>query len=167
MESSASLEGDLRGRQLVDWSAALWAGLIAGTVFFLAWTFLIPLAVGGNPWVMIRLMASLVMGTEVLAPPATAHTAALLVALLTHYAAVAFFAMLLAFILHRWGMVIGILGGAVFGFGLYLIDFYTMTYFFPQLFGFRGWEMALIYVAFGALTGGIYEGLEVEVYEPA
>ena len=59
----------LRTRQLVDWSAAIWAGIISGVVFFLLSLFLSPFIVGGNIWVMVRLFASLTMGEEILAPP--------------------------------------------------------------------------------------------------
>jgi hypothetical protein len=159
-------EREPRLRQLVDWSAAVWAGLIGGSLFLLVNLYFTSTALGGNAWVVIRLMASIVMGPTVLAPPATFHGGALAVALIIHYGLSLVFAMLLASVLHRWGLIIGIIGGAVMGLVLYAINFFTMTYFFPQFFAMNQWVMVLSHVVFGAVVGGIYEALEVEVYEP-
>ncbi|MFQ5436962.1 MAG: hypothetical protein ACE5FD_19060, partial [Anaerolineae bacterium] len=53
--------------QLVDWSTAVWAGLLAGVVFLLLNLILAPLFIGGNGWVIIRLMASPMLGDGILA----------------------------------------------------------------------------------------------------
>ncbi len=58
-------------RQIMDWKAALWAGVIAGTIFFLFNIFVVPAVIGGNSWIMIRLMSSIILGEAILAPPAT------------------------------------------------------------------------------------------------
>jgi len=52
-----------RRRQLVDWSAAIWAGLIGGTAFLVVNFLLTPVLYGGNAWVSIRLLASIVIVT--------------------------------------------------------------------------------------------------------
>jgi hypothetical protein len=155
-----------RMRQLVDWSAAIWAGVIAAIIFLLLNLFLTPLVLGGNAWVIVRLFASITMGEPVLAPPATFHGTALAAALLTHFVLSIGFAMLIAYILHRWGLIVGILGGAIIGLGLFCINFYTMTVFFPWFFAMRSWVFVLTHVLFGAIAGGVYEGLEVEEFEP-
>jgi hypothetical protein len=155
-----------RLRQLVDWRSALWAGLIAGTAFLLLNLLLTPMAIGGNAWVLIRLEASILLGPDILAPPVTPDGGALVAALVTHYALSVAFAFLVTYVLHRWGLVVGILGGAAMGLALYAINFYSLTYFFPQFFAMRSWALVLSHVLFGALVGGIYEGLEVEMFEP-
>lgn len=154
----------IRLRQVVDWSAAVWAGLIAGTIFLLLNIFLLPALVGGNMWVILRLFASLAMGDGVLAPPATFDMTILLVALVTHFALSLSFALLLAFLIHRWGLLAGILLGALFGLALYSINFFTLTLFFPWFYAFHSLPMMASHVVFGALAGGIYEGLEVEEF---
>ena len=68
--------------------------------------------------------------------------------------------------LHRWGIIVGIIGGAIFGLALYLINFYTLTYFFPWFFPLRSWMMMLSHVIYGATAGGVYEALEVEEFVP-
>jgi ABC-type cobalamin transport system permease subunit len=156
-----------RMRQLMDWRAALWAGVIAGVIFLLLNLFLVSGLVGSSPWVLIRLMASALLGPGIQAPPATFDLGALVAALVTHFVLSIGFALLVAFALHRWGLVVGILGGALFGLALYFFNFYTLTYFFPWFFTFRGWPLLLTHVVFGATAGGVYELLEVEEWTPA
>lgn len=163
----ARLEHRDRLVQIVDWSAAAWAGLIGGLVYFLMNLFVTPALVGGNAWVQVRLLASIVLGPKVLAPPATFDAAALAVALLTNFAVAILFALLAAWILHRWGLIVGIVGGAALGLALYLIVFYSLTRFFPQFFAMNGRGYLLSHLVFGAVVGGVYEALEVERYEPA
>ncbi|MDH3592356.1 MAG: hypothetical protein OER88_10785 [Planctomycetota bacterium] len=155
----------MRLRQVMDWSAAVWAGLLAGIVFLLAQLFVLPGFEGGNAWARLRYLASPVLGEGILAPPATFDVRALVVAILLHLAIAVGATMVLAVILHRWGMLIGILGGALFGSGLYFINFYTLTLLFPWLFALRGMPQWTLHLAFGAIAGGLYEAFEVEEYE--
>ena len=163
----ARLESRDRLVQLVDWSAAAWAGLVGGAVYLLMNLFVTPAIAGGNAWVQVRLLASIVLGPKVLAPPATFDAAALAAALLVNFAVAILFALLVAWVLHRWGLIVGILGGAALGLALYLIVFYSLTRFFPQFFAMNGRGYLLSHVVFGAVVGGLYEALEVERYEPA
>jgi hypothetical protein len=165
MSENSQPDPERRGRVLVDWSAAVWAGLIAGTVFLFVNLVLGPMAYGGSVWVWIRLLASPILGPDVLAPPATFHGGALAAALVVQYALSMVFTLTIAYILHRWGLWVGVLGGAVLGLAFYLIDIYTFTYFFPWFYALAGWVMALSHVLFGAFAGGVYELLEVEEWE--
>ena len=153
-------------RQLVDWRAALWAGLIGGLVFLLLMLFLVPSLAGGNAWVIIRLLASVVLGASILAPPATFSLPALAAGLLVHFALSIAFALLLAYLIHHWGLLIGIIGGAVFGLAIYALNFYTLTIFFPWFYAMRSLPVIIAHVIFGAVTGGVYEALEVEEFVP-
>lgn len=155
-----------RMKQLVDWSAAIWAGIISGIIFLLLNLFLTPYFMGGNLWVMVRLFASVVLGEGILAPPATFDLTALVVAILTNSILSLAFALLVAYIIHRGGLLTGILGGAVLGLAIYGINFYTLTIFFPWFFAMRHPIIVINHIIFGALAGGIYEWLEVEEFVP-
>ena len=155
-----------RMRQLVDWRAACWSGLIAGAISLLVNFFITPVLIGGNVWVVVRLFASIVLGDQVLAPPATFDLSALLVALITHFVLSVLYAMLIAYIVHRGGLITGIIGGALLGLALYSINFYTLTFFFPWFFAMRNGVFIAAHLLFGALAGGIYEALEVEIFVP-
>jgi len=75
------------------------------------------------------------------------------------------FACLIAFCLHRWGILVGIVGGAVFGLALYAINYYSVADALSWLAPLRGWIMALSHVIFGAIAGGVYEALERDRFE--
>ncbi len=155
-----------RMRQIMDWRAALWAGLVAGLVFLGLQLLLVGLYVG-SPWAVLRWIAAIVLGEGVLPPPATFHAGIALVALVVHLALALVFSLLLAFTIHRWGFAVGVVGGAIFGLALYAVNFYTFSAFFPWFFALRNWMMILAHVVFGAVAGGTYELLEVEEFVPA
>jgi len=156
----------IKMRQLVDWRAAIWAGLISGLVFLIINMLLTKFFVG-SPWVSVRLVASIIMGERALPPPASFDLSILLTALAVHLPLSVAFAGVIAVVLHRWGLLVGIVGGAIFGLALYAINFYTLTFFFPWFFPMRSWIMAVSHLIFGACAGGIYESLEVEKFVPA
>jgi hypothetical protein len=155
-----------RMRQLVDWRAAIWAGSLSGWAFFLLTLFVLPMETGGNAWVMIRFMASLVLGQGILPPPPSFDIGALIAAVLTNFMLTLAFGIFVAYVIHRGGLMLGLFGGAVLGLAAYGINFYALTYFFPWFFPLRGWETASNHVVLGTLAGGIYEWLEVEKFVP-
>jgi hypothetical protein len=152
-------------RQLVDWRAAIIAGIVSGLAFLLINLVLTAVAVG-SPWVVTRLIASILLGDSVLPPPASFDLATFLVALVVTLALAILFACLLAVMIHRWGLIVGIVGGALFGLALYVINFYAISYFFPWFFPMRSWIMVVAHAVYGALAGGVYEALEVERFVP-
>lgn len=152
-------------RKVVDWRAAFWAGLVAGTVFLLANLFVVPALMDGRFWISVRLVASIVLGRDVLAPPATAHAGALLAAVGIHYVLALAMTAVIAYVVHRGGLVGGVLVGALLGLAFYFIDYYTLTYFFPQFFAMKHGSVVASHVVFGALAGGVYELLEDQIYE--
>lgn len=160
-----------RGRQLVDWSSVLWAGLGAGTLFLLLNLFVTPRFAGGNAWTMLRMLASLVLGEGIVVPPATFSAAALGVGLAVHATLSLAFAALLAIVLHRWGLVVGIAGGALLGVALYAINLFSLTLWAPWFFALHSPAFLVSHALFGASAGGLYEALEVELFandaEPA
>jgi len=160
--------GNGRGklRHVMDWRAALWAGLIAGAAFLVSNMLLTEIFLG-SPWVAVRLTASVLLGPDVLPPPATFDGRALAVAILVHFPLSVLFACLVALILHRWGMVAGLFGGAACGLALYAIHFYTLSFLFPWFYPMRGWLMAASHALFGAVAGVVYEALELERPAPA
>jgi hypothetical protein len=139
------------------------AGIVSGAAF-LALTMWLTAEYVGSAWLMPRLLASVVLGKEALPPPATYSTPVLLAALAVHIPLSLGFACLIAYVLHRWGLLVGILGGSLFGLALYAINFYTVAALLPQFSLLKSSAMALAHVVFGALAGGVYELLEVEEF---
>ncbi len=152
---------------LVDWQAVLVASLIAGTVLLVLDLVVVPAIMGGSFWISVRLVASIVLGEQVLAPPATADGAALATAIIVHYTLALFATGAIAVVVHRGGIIIGTVGGAVLGLAFYFINYYSLTYFFPQFFAMNDLSVAASHVIFGALAGALYEWLEDDAYEIA
>ena len=152
---------------LVDWKAVFWAGLASGTVFLLLNLFVVPPLMEGKLWISVRLVASIFMGQEILAPPATLDGGALIACIVTHYLLAFLMTAVIALVVHLGGLATGILGGAILGFAFYFIDYYSFTYFFPQFFAIKHWSVIASHVVFGAVAGGLYEWLESDAYELA
>lgn len=151
-------------KQVMDWRAAIISGLVSGIILLVLVMLFVPAVKGWNAWVIVRYIASIFMGQEILPPPAAFDLTALVIALITHTIISFGSAIILAFIIHRWGLLVGIAGGAVFGFCLYGINFYSISYFFPWFYLIHGWPMMLSHIIFGAVAGGVYESLEVEKF---
>lgn len=151
-------------QQVMDWRAAIWAGLIAGTISLLALLIGYPIVTGGSPWIILRYIAAVPLGKGVLPPPTTFDPGLAAIALIMHFALSVFYALILAFIIHRWGLLVGIVGGALFGLAIYAINFFTFTNFFDWFYPARTWSFAAVHILFGAVAGGVYELLEREVY---
>ncbi|MCX6046389.1 MAG: hypothetical protein NT075_14885 [Chloroflexi bacterium] len=151
-------------RQIMDWRAAVLAGIVAGLVFLVLQMGILAGVAGASPWIVLRMVAAMVMGQGVLPPPASFDPVITIVALLINFVLSILFALLIAFVLHRWGLLVGIVGGALFGLALYAINYYTFTLFFPWFFPMRSWLVVLSHIIFGATAGGIYEAFEHETY---
>lgn len=152
-------------RQLVDWGAAFWAGVFSGLVSHLS-NILLSWYLLDSPWVITRIIASILLSESVLPPPDDFHWGILLAALGVHMALSVLFAFLVAAVVHRWGILVSFMGGALLGLAFYAINFYTMSYFFPWFYTFRSWIFIVAHVLYGAFAGSVYELLEEEEFVP-
>lgn len=156
----------VRMRQIMDLRAAVLAGLIAGLVYLVVQIVMATWLLGSTPWVALRWQAAIILGQGVLPPPATFAAWPVLVGLLLHLLLSLLYGLLIAFIIHRGGLLMGIVGGGLIGLALYALNFYTLTLIFPWFFAIRNWLLVVGHVLFGALVGGIYEALEIEEFVP-
>ena len=157
-------------RQLVDWGAAIRASIIAGTLFLLACLFLTQIFLPGfSSTMMVRYFASILMGNEILAAEASNPLTwrAFLSMGLFHYAMAFAFAVLVAFIVHRWGIVLSAIVGALLGLCHYAVNIYGLTLLVPQFFVMESLYFLVLHILFGAITGTLYEALEFEVFVDA
>lgn len=138
----------------VAWRVIPVAGIAAGTVFLLVNIILTPLVLEVESTVILRYMASLVLGTEVLTE---GSALTVVVALIVHYVLSILFTLVIAIVVHRWGLVVGIVGGGTLGTAFYAINLYTFTLFFPWFFAINSNVFLLSHVLFGMTAGGIYE----------
>ena len=152
-----------RIRQLVDWRAALLSGMVGAVVLMILEIYFTRSAVGSG-WVFPRMLAAVVLGPKVLQPAEGFDAGVLAAALLVHLPLSIAFACLIAFVLHRWGLMIGVLGGAALGLCLYWINYGTVFNLVPWFAPMKSIWTMWAHVVFGAVCGGVYELLEQERY---
>jgi len=123
-----------------------------------------PLATGGTPWTIFRFIGAMILGEAVLPPPTSFDAGIVITAVIVHFTLAVLYTLVLAFIVHRWRLLVSVIGGALFGLALYLINFFTFTFFFAWFYPARAWPFSLVHILFGAVAGGIYELLEKDVF---
>lgn len=144
-------------RRNVTWRAIPFAGLAAGTVMLIAALILLPVVYEVPATLSLQYFASLVLGSSALMDPGIG---VLLVGVLVHYVLSILAALVIAIVIHRWGFWVGVIGGALLGVAIYVINFYTMTSFWPWLFVLSGPVMLAAHALFGAVVGAVYESFD-------
>lgn len=145
-----------------NWKAAAWAGVIAGLVFMMLEMGLVAMLQGQSPWGPPRMIGAIIMGKDVLPPPATFDLRVISVAMIFHM----MLSILLGFVfgwLHsllRMTLPTAAMVGAVFGLVVYLINFYLFTAAFPWFAMARGTISILAHAMFGLVLGCAYHVLE-------
>jgi hypothetical protein len=59
-------------------------------------------------------------------------------------------------------MIVAFIGGAVMGFVIYFMNYYTFSLVFPWLLPYRTWMLLTGHIVYGALVGTLYELFEDE-----
>lgn len=144
-----------------DWKAAVWAGLIAGAVFLIAEMGLVAL-MGNSPWGPPRMMAAIVMGKEVLPPPATFDMGIVMMAMLVHFILSIVLAAIFAPFMTTLGMPMSLLVGVVFGLVVYTVNFYGFTALFPWFAMARNMVTIVSHAIFGLALAWAYKTLQRE-----
>ena len=144
-------------RKHMAWRAVSVAGIAAAIVFFLTYVILSPGSLRVDGSLILRYAASLVLGSKALNE---SSTQVIVVGLLVHVVLSLIFTLIIAIVIHRWGLLVGIIGGALLGLALYFINLYTMTLFFNWFFAIKSGVLLISHVLFGAVAGGVYELLD-------
>ena len=142
----------------LDWKAGVWAGLIAGLVFLVLEMLMVWLFMGESPWGPPRMIAAMVLGRDVLPPPATFAAGVVMAAMLVHFVLAIIYGLVVGLLVHRTRQLgMALLIGAVFGLAIYLVNFYLIA---PALFPWfemaRNWISIFNHILFGIVTAGAY-----------
>lgn len=138
----------------MTWKAVPIATFLAGTIFLIIHLVVSASAFEIEPALLLRYYASLILGNEVLLETGSG---AVVVGIIVHYLLSFFFTLLVAIVVHRWGLLVGIIGGAILGLAVYGLNLYLFTVLFEWFFAIDSYALLLSHIAFGATAGGIYE----------
>ncbi|WP_339913650.1 hypothetical protein [uncultured Brevundimonas sp.] len=141
-----------------DLKAGALAGVIAGATFMMMEMGLVAMA-GQSPWGPPRMIAAIVMGPGVLPPPATFDLTILMAAMGVHFMLSIVIGVVFAMVAHRFGLLKALLAGAAVGLGLYVVNFYGFTAFFPWFAMARNAISIVSHIAFGMVLGLSYRVL--------
>lgn len=141
----------------VTWRAIPIAGLAGGIVFLLTNIILAPSVLDVGSTLLLQYMAALVMGTDALTDTASS---VIIVGLIVHFAFSITLALVIAVVIHRWGLSVGIIGGAILGLCFYSFNIYTLTKYAEWFFAINSNVLLLCHVLYGAVVGGVYELLD-------
>lgn len=142
--------------------AAVGAGIISGIIATVVqaalwWLFQEPL-----PEILYRdarLAAAILMGPEVLPPPASFDWMVMIVATLIHFLISIGYGIILAYLAFRLHRLFPLFIGAVFGMAVYVINMYGFTLIFPWFSIARDWITFFTHIAFGMCLAGVYRQL--------
>lgn len=144
-----------------NWKAAIISGLAAGAVFMMLEMALVATIGGQSPWGPPRMIAAIVMGKDVLPPPATFDFGVMMVAMIIHFLISILLAAILGWVIsyQRMGLSTALIGGAVFGLLIYFVNFYLMTGIFPWFAMARGGIAIFSHAMFGLVLGWVYHAM--------
>lgn len=141
-------------RRNVEWRAIPLAGLAGGTTYLVILLIFSSGVLGLSPAVVLRYFGSLLLGPDTLVQGGAGLVAA---GLAVHYVLSLVFALIISLVVHRWGMIVGVILGGLMGLGLYGINVYTLTAIFPWFFAINSILLLICHVVYGAVVGGVYE----------
>lgn len=157
-QTAKSHAGDVHAKTF--WMDGVWAGLIAGVVFMMMEMLLVWMIKGDSPWGPPRMIAAMIMGEEVLPPPATFSFGIVMVAMMIHFMLSIVYGLLGAWMVHRFDVGLALLIGAVFGLAIYIVNFHMVVPFmFPWFVMARGAISIVSHIAFGMVLTGAYIAL--------
>jgi hypothetical protein len=123
---------------------------------------LVMLVKGDSPWAPPRMIAAMVMGKDVLPPPAPFNGGVMAVAMMIHMVLSVVLGLVLGWLISSWrlGMATAIIAGTLFGLIIYFVNFYLFTGIWPWFAMARGPISIFVHAAFGFVLGWVYRALE-------
>jgi hypothetical protein len=155
-------------RQVFDVRAAFVAGIVGTLVFAIAMMGL-DAKFSGSPWVTVRSAASLISGDAAFAQLDRFDFGANAPGWLVYIAVGLILAYVIALLLHRFGLIAGIIGGGILGFSAYVLLYFVVLKNLnnESLTSLTRWTLEVGHVLYGAVVGGVYEWLERARYTRA
>ncbi|PPC94687.1 MAG: hypothetical protein CTY33_03755 [Methylotenera sp.] len=144
----------------MDWRAAIVAGVMAGIVFMMVEMLMVLFFMDQSPWGPPRMMAAMVLGKDVLPPPADFDTGVMMTAMMIHLPLSILYGLILSYIAGRFNTIKLYVAGALLGLAIYWINFYIIApVAFPWFTEAQNWISLVSHLVFGVVLGGAYAKL--------
>lgn len=149
----------LMGDQKISWKGVLWSGLIAGAVFMMLEMLMVWAFLDGSPWGPPRMIAAMILGRDVLPPPASFALGIVMIGMIIHFLLSWVYAFLFAWAFGGLKTGTAILVGAALGLAIYLVNFYGLTAIWPWFSNARTWVSIFAHLMFGVVLAWSYKAL--------
>lgn len=145
------------------WKATIWSGIIAGVVMLILEMIMNPVFLGNSMWGPSRMIGAILLGSEVLPPPATFDFGVLMATMVVHFPLSVIFAIVIGFLIRKVSLGMALLIGAVIGLAFYFINFYGFTALFPWFSNARNWVQIVIHILFGVAVAWPFKAMYKDV----
>jgi hypothetical protein len=149
-------------RIMINWVAALYAGVAAGIIATMAQIILWWVFFDSLPGILFRdarLAAAIILGKEILPMQVAFDWPTMIVASMIHFTLSVIYSMILAGFIVRRSLGVSIFIGLEFGFILFGINMYGFTLVFPWFAEARDWVTLAAHVVFGVVAAATYRVL--------
>jgi hypothetical protein len=144
----------------INWSAAIWASVIAGLVFAALECIMVPLFLGKSFWLPLHMIGAIGLGPSAMASPDTFDLGVVATAVVIHMALAVLYGVILAFFIARMSIGTATLVGALYGLALYYINFYGFTKWFPWFADHRDWIAIFTHLVQSGLMAYLYKVMD-------
>jgi len=145
------------GLHPINWSAAIWASVIGGLLFAVLEVLMVAFIQGQSPWAPLHMIGAIALGSGAMASPDTFDPGIIGTAVVVHMALAILYGVVLAFLITRLDMAMATAVGAIYGFALYLLNFYVFTNWFPWFADARDWISIFTHIVQGAAWAYLYK----------
>jgi hypothetical protein len=141
-------------------TAALYAGMAASVLSTVAQILLWWLCWDALPTILYRdarFAAAIILGQEVLPPPATLDWQVMLIATGIHIGLSILYAIVLSWLIRSLTLKASLIAGGLFGLGLFTVNMYGFVSIFPWFVETRDWITIAAHIVFGISAAAVYK----------
>lgn len=120
---------------------------------------LVPILLGGSPWLPVRMVGAIMLGPDVISAPDRFAPGVFLLGMALHFALAIAYTALLALLVHPMSAAAATIAGIAFGFALYAINYHLFSAVFPWFESARNLLSVFVHVVFGAVAAFGYHSM--------
>lgn len=144
------------------WLAAFYAGVVAGITSTIAQILLWWIFWDALPAILYRdarFAAAIILGQQVLPPPATLDWQLMFIATCIHFVLSIIYAITLSWFIRDFDVKASVVAGGLYGLGIFTMNMYGFVIIFPWFVETRDWITIVAHIVFGVSAAGMYKVL--------